>query len=116
MTDITIDHVSKNFEIDGRSVTAIQDISLKFPSGSFSALIGPSGCGKSTLLRLVADILAPTAGTITVGDRPPNQARLQHEIGFVFQDASLLPWRTVMENIALPLEIAGKPVGDGPRP
>ncbi|MCX5496157.1 ABC transporter ATP-binding protein [Kaistia dalseonensis] len=116
MTDITIDHVTKNFAIDGRSVTAIDDISLKFPSGSFSALIGPSGCGKSTLLRLVADILAPSAGKITIGGTPPDEARRRHEIGFVFQDASLLPWRSVMDNIALPLEIAGGPIGDGPRP
>jgi NitT/TauT family transport system ATP-binding protein len=116
MTEIILDHVSKNFEIDGRSVTAIDDISLTFPTGSFSALIGPSGCGKSTLLRLVADILAPTSGTIAIGGNPPHAARLQHEIGFVFQDASLLPWRSVMDNIQLPLEIAGKPVGDGPRP
>ena len=116
MTEILIDHVVKDFEIDRRSVRAIDDISLTFPSGSFSALIGPSGCGKSTLLRLVADILAPSAGTIRVGGLPPGEARLRHEIGFVFQDASLLPWRTVLENIQLPLEVAGGPIGDGPRP
>ena len=85
-------------------------------SGGFYALIGPSGCGKSTLLRLVADILAPSAGAITIGGHPPTEARLRHEIGFVFQDASLLPWRSVLGNIELPLEIAGGPVGTLPKP
>src|SRR5258708_6951459 len=116
MTEIVLDHVGKTFEIEGKSVKAVDDISLRFPSGSFSALIGPSGCGKSTLLRLVADILAPSTGRITIGDDPPNAARLKHEIGFVFQEASLLPWRSVIDNIQLPLEIAGGPIGDGPRP
>jgi NitT/TauT family transport system ATP-binding protein len=116
VTEIVLDHVTKNFAIDGKSVRAIDDILLTFASGSFSALIGPSGCGKSTLLRLVADILAPTTGSITIGGSPPGEARLKHEIGFVFQDASLLPWRSVLDNIQLPLEIAGRPVGDGPRP
>jgi NitT/TauT family transport system ATP-binding protein len=116
MTEIVLDHVSKTFKIDGRLVSAIEDMSLRFPSGSFSALIGPSGCGKSTLLRMIADILSPTRGTITIGEQPPHRARIQHEIGFVFQDASLLPWRSVIDNIALPLEIAGRPIGTGPRP
>ena len=116
MTAIVLDHVSRDFEIDRKSVRAIDDISLTFPSGSFSALIGPSGCGKSTLLRLVADVLAPTAGAISIGGLPPGEARRKHEIGFVFQDASLLPWRSVIDNIALPLEIAGGPVGEGARP
>ena len=116
MTDIILDHVAKNFDIDGRSVRAIENISLRFRSGSFSALIGPSGCGKSTLLRLIADILPPSEGVITIGGMPPGEARLRHEIGFVFQDASLLPWRSVMDNIQLPFEIAGGPIGDRPRP
>ncbi|MBN8998351.1 MAG: ABC transporter ATP-binding protein [Rhizobiales bacterium] len=116
MTAIVLDHVSRDFEIERKAVRAIDDISLTFPSGSFSALIGPSGCGKSTLLRLVADVLAPTAGAISIGGLPPGEARRKHEIGFVFQDASLLPWRSVIDNIALPLEIAGGPVGEGARP
>ena len=116
MAEIVIDHVTKRFEIDRREVTALADISLSFSSGGFYALIGPSGCGKSTLLRLVADILAPSAGAITIGGHPPTEARKRHEIGFVFQEASLLPWRSVLANIQLPLEIAGGPVGDRPQP
>ena len=116
MSEIVIDHVGKRFEIDGKSVPALVDVSLRFAAGGFYALIGPSGCGKSTLLRLIADILAPSDGVITIGSHPPAVARKQHEIGFVFQEASLLPWRSVIDNIQLPLEIAGGPIGDRPRP
>ena len=107
MTGIEVRSVSKRFDLDGRSLTALEGIDLTVPEGSFAALIGPSGCGKSTLLRLMADVFAPSGGTITVGGRPPREARLNHEIGFVFQAATLLPWRTVRENVRLPLEIAG---------
>jgi NitT/TauT family transport system ATP-binding protein len=106
MTAITLSAVTKRFEIDTRTVTALDRISADFPSGSFTALIGPSGCGKSTLLRLIADILPPTEGTIAIGDKAPGVARLKHEIGFVFQDPTLLPWRTVVDNIRLPAEVA----------
>jgi NitT/TauT family transport system ATP-binding protein len=116
MAGIVIDRVTKRFAIDKREVTALDRISLDLASGGFYALIGPSGCGKSTLLRLVADILAPTAGTITIDGHPPTEARKRHEIGFVFQDASLLPWRSVLANIRLPIEIAGGAVGDTPQP
>jgi NitT/TauT family transport system ATP-binding protein len=107
MTGIDIRGVTKRFDLDGRSLTALDGIDLSVPAGSFAALIGPSGCGKSTLLRLVADVFAPSEGAIAVGGRPPREARLNHEIGFVFQAATLLPWRTVMENVRLPLEISG---------
>ncbi len=116
MTEIVIDRVVKRFEIDRKPVTALDTVSLTLPAGGFHALIGPSGCGKSTLLRMIADILPPSEGVITIGGRPPGEARRRHEIGFVFQDASLLPWRTVEENVALPLEIAGGPIGERPRP
>ncbi|MEM9757027.1 MAG: ATP-binding cassette domain-containing protein, partial [Pseudomonadota bacterium] len=107
MTGIDIRSVTKRFDLEGRSLTALDRIDLTVPEGSFAALIGPSGCGKSTLLRLVADVLAPSEGAIAVSGRPPQEARLNHEIGFVFQDATLLPWRTVRENVRLPIEIAG---------
>jgi NitT/TauT family transport system ATP-binding protein len=106
MTAITLDTVTKRFAIDGREVTALEKVSATFASGSFTALIGPSGCGKSTLLRLIADILPPTEGSIHIGDKAPGVARLKHEIGFVFQDPTLLPWRNVVDNIRLPAEVA----------
>jgi len=107
MAALAIDNISKTFDIDGRSVTALEAVSLDLAPGEFGALIGPSGCGKSTLLRMVADIVSPSAGRITVAGEAPRKARLAHHIGFVFQDATLLPWRTVSENIRLPLEVVG---------
>jgi len=87
-------------------VTALDAIDLEIEDGAFVALIGPSGCGKSTLLRLIAGLDRADAGTIDLS----SEAR--GEIGFVFQDAHLLPWRTVEENVALPLELHGVGVSD----
>src|SRR5207247_7096522 len=75
-------------------------------TGDFVSLLGTSGCGKSTLLRLIADILAPTDGTISVAGDVPASARRRRAFGFVFQDATLLAWRDAERNILLPLEIA----------
>jgi NitT/TauT family transport system ATP-binding protein len=113
---IVLDHVCKSFMIDRRSVKALDDISLTLANGGFTALIGPSGCGKSTLLRLIADILQPDSGTLSIDGLPPAKARLRHEIGFVFQDATLLPWRNVLENVRLPLEVAGRTAADAADP
>jgi NitT/TauT family transport system ATP-binding protein len=104
---LSVEHIGKSFAIDDRQIEALRDVSLTLESGEFGALIGPSGCGKSTLLRMVADIMAPDSGGITIGGMPPSQARKEHQIGFVFQDPTLLPWRTVLDNVRLPLELAG---------
>jgi NitT/TauT family transport system ATP-binding protein len=113
MSRLEIAQVSKDFLIDGRRIEALRRIDLALEPGEFGALIGPSGCGKSTLLRLVADIMPPSAGSITIGGLPPARARKEHQIGFVFQDATLLPWRTVLENVRLPLEVAGARASPG---
>jgi NitT/TauT family transport system ATP-binding protein len=89
------------------TVRAVDGISLDIREREFVSLIGPSGCGKSTLLRVVADIIQPTAGKATIDGRRPREARLNREIGFVFQDAALLEWRRILDNVALPLELAG---------
>jgi len=91
----------------GRSVTALEHVDLTVGAGEFVSLIGPSGCGKSTLLRLVADLDAPTSGSIAVFGRPAREARLGHDYGIAFQQAGLLPWRTVRANIELPLSLHG---------
>jgi NitT/TauT family transport system ATP-binding protein len=106
-TAVACRDVSMRFITERRTVTALEDVSFSVESGGFMSLLGPSGCGKSTLLRLVADLLAPTSGTITVLGRTPREARLDRALGFVFQDAALLPWRTALENVALPLEVGG---------
>jgi NitT/TauT family transport system ATP-binding protein len=91
----------------GASVTALDDVSLTVAPGEFVSLIGPSGCGKSTLLRLIADLDTPTAGAIRVFGKPARQARIDQDYGIAFQQAGLLPWRTVTGNIELPLELHG---------
>ncbi|HEY0187756.1 MAG TPA: ABC transporter ATP-binding protein [Cellulomonas sp.] len=88
---------------------ALRNISFEVPEGQFVSLIGPSGCGKSTLLRILADVLPPSAGEVLVGSQTPEQLRSQRLTGFMFQDANLLPWYTVRQNIAILARVAGRP-------
>src|SRR6202171_6197351 len=105
-TAITCRNVSVRFFTDRRSVTALSGIDLDVHRGELLTLLGPSGCGKSTLLRAVADLVTPSKGEIRVLGSPAETARRQRAIGFVFQDAALLPWRTALSNVTLPLEVA----------
>ncbi len=97
--------VSKVFGAGESQVKALDGISLEIGQREFISLIGPSGCGKSTLLRLIGDLLTPTAGSLLVNGKPPQQARLDRDYGIVFQSSTLLDWRTVSKNVELPLEI-----------
>jgi NitT/TauT family transport system ATP-binding protein len=94
------------FPTSSGPLRALDGVSLDIRPGEFVSLLGPSGCGKSTLLRLVADILPPTDGTITVAGEAPAIARRRRAFGFVFQDPTLLAWRDAEQNVLLPLEIA----------
>lgn len=98
---LTLNRLSKSFE---NGVKALNDVSLKIQRGEFCSILGPSGCGKSTLLRLIAGLENPSSGSITFDDQ--NQ---KPKIGFVFQEPHLLPWRSLFENIAIPLEIDRTP-------
>ncbi len=89
-----------------RAITALQGLSLDVPAGEFLTLLGPSGCGKSTFLRVVADLIQPDDGEVRVFGAAPEAARLRRDIGFVFQDPALLPWRTALGNVELPLQVA----------
>src|SRR5688572_29890480 len=89
----------------GDIVSVLDGLNLSVEAGDFLTIIGPSGCGKSTLLRAVADLVAPLSGSLQVLGGEPFLARQSRAVGFVFQDATLLPWRTVLENVTLPLEI-----------
>ncbi len=91
----------------GATTTALKGIDLEIGAGEFVSVLGPSGCGKSTLLRIVGDLLEPTAGTVTVNGKSPAEARRDRDYGMVFQQATLLDWRRVLRNVALPLEITG---------
>ena len=97
--------VSKTFAAKSGEVHALDAIDLEVSAGEFVSLIGPSGCGKSTLMRLIADLDAPSGGTLEVFGKTATQARLDQDYGIAFQQAGLLPWRTVAANIALPLEL-----------
>jgi NitT/TauT family transport system ATP-binding protein len=88
-------------------VVALSDINIQIKSGEFVSLIGPSGCGKTTLMRVVADLVQPTGGSITVNGMTPAEARRARAYGYVFQAPALYPWRTVRRNLTLPLEIMG---------
>jgi NitT/TauT family transport system ATP-binding protein len=102
---IALDGVNMVFDQHGAPLHVINEVSLTIQQGEFVALLGPSGCGKSTLLRLVADILQPTTGSISVLGNTPAHARRERALGFVFQQPVLLPWLTAEENVDLPLRI-----------
>ncbi|MBN9527827.1 MAG: ABC transporter ATP-binding protein [Alphaproteobacteria bacterium] len=86
-------------------VKVIAGLDLEVETGTFLSILGPSGCGKSTFLRVVADLLRPIGGSISVMGGEPRLARSRRDVGFVFQDATLLPWRTVRANVGLPLDL-----------
>lgn len=102
---VRVQGVEKVFATKSAAVHALTEIDLDVAPGEFVSLIGPSGCGKSTLMRLVADLDSPTSGTVEVFGKPPAQARKDQDYGIAFQQAGLLPWRTVAANVALPLEL-----------
>jgi NitT/TauT family transport system ATP-binding protein len=91
-----------------KPVHALHDIDLTIRQGEFVSLIGPSGCGKTTLLRAIADLESITSGELLVNDMTPSEARLSGAYGYVFQAPALFPWRTVLQNVVLPLQIQGK--------
>lgn len=103
---VEVVQVNKIFDVAKRgTVVALTDIDLSVAPGEFVSLIGPSGCGKSTLLRLIADLDQPTDGTVSVFGKTARQARIDQNYGIAFQQAGLLAWRTVAQNIELPLEL-----------
>jgi NitT/TauT family transport system ATP-binding protein len=103
------------FTTERGTVTALEGVDLAVPRGGFVSLLGPSGCGKSTLLRVIADLIQPSSGAVSVLGEAPSAARRRRDIGFVFQDAALLPWRTALQNVALPLEVGGGKTSPGSR-
>jgi NitT/TauT family transport system ATP-binding protein len=100
VAEVAIDGVSKQFR---SGALALRNISMQVQQGEFVSLLGPSGCGKSTLLRLVSGLTLPTSGAVKVNGMMPEAARAL--MSFIFQDATLLPWRTVEQNVGLGLEL-----------
>jgi len=105
---ISIDHVSMTFlgRDAAQSVQALDDVSLEVGKGEFVCLLGPSGCGKSTLLSIIGGMLRPTAGSVVIAGAPVASPR-PHEVAYVFQESTLLPWYTILENFRLALKFQG---------
>ena len=103
---VSLKNLTKTFnQGQANETVALQDVNLDIFPGEFVSLIGPTGCGKSTLLRLVGDLLKPTSGEVIVNGKTAVQARLEQDYGIVFQAPILYDWRTVSENVQLPLEL-----------
>ncbi len=102
---VEVEGLSKRFESAAGYLPVLQELTFRVGAGEFVAVIGPSGCGKTTLLRILAGLLAPDGGRVAVAGQDPRVARRQKVVGFVFQTPALLPWRTVLENVRLPLEV-----------
>ncbi len=106
---ISIQDLNMIYRGRGTETVALKDANLSVAEGEFISLIGPSGCGKTTLLRIIADLVQPSSGAISIAGKNPRQARLEREYGYVFQAPALLEWRSVLKNVILPLEIMGFP-------
>lgn len=105
MATLELRGISKTFDDGGSELRAVEPVDLEIGDGELVALIGPSGCGKSTLFNVAAGLLDPDAGEVLVDGRPP--APHEHQVGYMLQKDLLLPWRTVLANVALGLEVRG---------
>ena len=107
---VAIRHVSKQF---ANGTLAVRDVDLELGAGQFISLLGPSGCGKSTLLRMIAGLGAPTTGSITwpgeTGEAQGSAGHGARDLGFVFQDPTLMPWANALANVMLPLNLKHVP-------
>lgn len=102
---VSVRDVCKSFN---STIRALHKISFDIQQGSLVAIIGPSGCGKTTLLRLLCGLDSPTSGSVRIGDDTPDALRRLGLIGMAFQEPALFPWRSVLENISVPLEVQGR--------
>jgi NitT/TauT family transport system ATP-binding protein len=112
MTKIEIRNVQHVYQGDLASVLALDNVNLTVRDGEFVALLGPSGCGKSSLLRVVAELLRPTSGSVVIHSSTEKENG-RAKTALVFQEYALFPWRTVLDNVAFPLEMRGVPRHEG---
>jgi NitT/TauT family transport system ATP-binding protein len=100
-------HISKHYPTQQGAIAALEDISFEVAAGEFLCIVGPSGCGKSTILRLLAGLVQPDSGQVCLHGQPLTAPSA--DIGLVFQKANLMPWRTVFDNVLLPLQVQHVP-------
>jgi NitT/TauT family transport system ATP-binding protein len=112
---LVIDGVYKGYGVGAARVSVVENVSLLAQRGQFVTVIGPSGCGKTTLLRIVAGLLEVDRGTVSIFGESVHHASAAKHIGLVPQSPALLPWRTVLDNVRLPLQVNRKPDSDGSR-
>jgi NitT/TauT family transport system ATP-binding protein len=105
---LLVSDVTKEFVLGRQRVVALSHVNTRIPHSGFLSLLGPSGCGKSTMLRILADLEQPSSGTVLMHGEKPSVARRNHHLGIAFQDSALLPWRSVVDNLKLPLQAAGQ--------
>lgn len=108
MTALAVERLTRRFTTPaGEEVVALSDTSISIAPGSFTSIIGPSGCGKSTLFNLIAGLDSPTSGSVLMDGE--DMTGVQGQVGYMLQKDLMLPWRTILQNVALGLEIAGVP-------
>jgi NitT/TauT family transport system ATP-binding protein len=115
MSRLIVEHLSQAFPSRQGQLAVLDNLCFEVSESEVMTILGPSGCGKSTLLRCLAGLLPPCGGTVTVGGRSAATIRRERQLGFGFQEPSLMDWRTVEENIALPTEL-GVGVKNGTSP
>ena len=106
---VSLQDIEVRFSVGRESLLVLDNVNLEVSKGEFVVLIGPSGCGKTTLLRVVADLVKPSAGQTMVDGMTAEQARRDGSFSYVFQSATLFPWRTVLRNVCLPMDVARYP-------
>ncbi len=109
---VEVSDLSVIYPAKEHTIVALDRVSLTIREGEFVSLIGPSGCGKTTLLRVIADLEQASSGAVLVNGMSSHDARLARAYGYVFQAPALFPWRTVLQNVMLPLEIHGRPAAE----
>lgn len=105
-TFVTMEQLSKVYP---NGTVALEDVNLQLSKGEFVSFVGPSGCGKSTIFKLITGLSGPTSGVLDILGKSPKDARKENNTAFVFQDHTLLPWTTVIDNVMLPLKLRGVP-------
>lgn len=105
---IDVNDLSLTYRSEHELVHAMQSVSFKVRRNEFISLIGPSGCGKSSLLKVIADLIPPSAGAVRIAGEEPHALRSRRQVGFLFQDSTLLPWQSVIENVVFLSKLAGQ--------